>query len=675
MSQGFKKSLQNAMLLPRKSKYEKDYRRLIKEYEERAEKIEAYVNSQEIKAETSKKVTGIEIDEIIANLSSGASYDNARFYFVYDKRMGTPRSQSTRIIYEFLKDNPRAQFVYGDEDYCGVSNILPEEQKYKSPRAFRFYKPVFSPETLASFDYINAFAVKGKILNNAITRADLSNPETAMYELTIEICSEIKNLGKSDTICHIPAVFVTREIKVYPEVFEEIAKNGKCVEALREDFELRPLLFSQPEYGYLREKAMSRLQLQARNENPSVSIIIPSKDNPEMLLNLVQSMNLEAYDNVELIVVDNGSSEEAKKQIEDYLINCNFVYRYIYEEFEFNYSKMNNLGAERAKGEVLILLNDDIECADGNWIMRMASEATVEGVGCVGCKLLYPDGKIQHVGIVGGFDGPAHLFMGEDDTKKLGQGENLVNRNVLAVTGACLAVKKELYDKVGGLCEDLKVGYNDVDLCMNLYEEGYRNVLLNDVVLIHHESASRGVDAKSRFKSQRLMEEKQILKERHPELMKEDPYLGGCEDVRLEFVEKNQTTEINTEGKFGERTSNDDEGWIYSSFEKMDVLNINDKKAVATKGFAVVPGMDNMRFDFEMIFEKDGKQFIVPTQRSLRTDLAGRFKSTPNTELCGFNVCFDASELESGTYAVKMYAKDHGNVRELITDTDKTIEI
>ena len=266
--------------------------------------------------------------------------------------------------------------------------------------------------------------------------------------------------------------------------------------------------------------------------------------------------------------------------------------------------------------------------------------------------------------------------MGEEDSVKAGAGDNLVNKNVLAVTGACLAVRKELYDRVGGLYEELKVGYNDVDLCMNLYENGYRNVLLNEIKLIHHESVSRGVDAKNKIKSERLSYEKAILKNRHPSLMIVDPYEGGSADFKLAFEKEKEDLSINATGKFESRKSNDDEGWVYFSFEKFQVKITEDShKILIVKGYAVVPGIDNMRFDFDVILQKDGKQFVIPTERSLRPDLAGRFNGSENTELCGIDLRVSVDNLEEGNYRIYMYAKDHGNVREIITDTFLNIDI
>ena len=679
MPQSIKKAVQNALLKPRKKQYEKDYARLVKEYEEKAGAVNDYVSSKEVIEETAKRVKRLSIEELIGNLKEKTVYEESVFYLIYDASQGILRKESDRLIYEYTEDNPYAVIVYGDEDYFAYSGEIEGEEFYKVKRAFRYYKPIFSPETLASFDYIGAFAIEGGFLNEVLGSVEKLNASIyysgMMYELIIEACARLMSQKQENLICHIPAVLVSREIKAESTENEDsiIADTGRLL--YPEYQKIMPAL-SDEKYAPVRQKAKDRLKLIPITDDITVSIIIPSKDNPDMLISCIDRLNLAGLTRVEVIVVDNGSNEDNKKRIEEYLDKCEFETRYIYSVEEFNYSKMNNDGAKVARGEVLLLLNDDIEAEGHEWIKKMALYATNKGVGCVGCKLLYPDGKIQHVGISAGVDGPAHKFMGEDDSLKAGAGDNLVNRNVLAVTGACLAVRKELYDRVGGLNENLKVGYNDVDLCMNLFEAGYRNVILNDIKLIHHESVSRGKDAGSKLKSDRLSAEKAILKERHPSLMIVDPYEGGSADYTLRFERENEDLSINAKGKYEVLKANDDEGWIYFSFDKFEIkISASENKILVAKGFAIVPGIDNMRFDFALILQINARQYVIPIERSLRPDLAGRFNGSENTELCGIDVRASVDELEEGNYRIYMYAKDHGNVREIITDTFLNIDI
>ena len=677
MSRSLKKAVQDALLLPRKKQYDKDFNRLLKEHQKRCEDLRSYVTSDEIVKETGSVVRRLEIGELSKNLNNHVKYEYSQFFLVFDASLGILREESERTVYEYLKNNPLALMLYGDEDYFAVSKDFNDGDSIKAGRAIRFFKPCFSPDTLSSFDYINAFAVNGEVLNNVLEEFEDEyiklDKESLLYSLTIDICAKLTREKKEKSIQHISSVFVS-----FPIAIDSASKANDLNESgemLYAEFKKIPPLFSDEKYKNIRQKAIEKLDLISSNNNPSVSLIIPSKDNPDMLISCIDKLNLSGEKNVEVIVVDNGSNKENKERIEEYLNNLDFENKYIHDVYEFNYSKMNNIAAKEAKGEVLILLNDDIEASGNEWIQKIAGMATAKKAGCVGCKLVYPDGKIQHVGIAGGVDGPAHKFMGEEDEEKVGFGDNTMNKNVLAVTGACLAVRKELYEEAGGLFEDLKVGYNDVDLCMTLFEKGYRNILLNDIKLVHHESVSRGRDAKNRIKSERLYNEKEILKERHKSLMTIDPYEGGCSDFKLDFEKEYEDKTINAKGKFESRKSNDDEGWVYSSFEELKVYKEEKKKILLARGFALVPGIDNMRFDFDLILEKDDKQFVIPIKRNLRLDLAGRFNGSRNTDLCGMNIRAEADELESGTYLVKIYAKDHGNVREIITDTTQRISI
>ena len=168
MAQNFKKAVQNALLMPRKKQYEKDYIRLLKEYEDQSLAVFNYVSSKEVEEETAKVVERLSMETLVKNLKNHVVYDESRFYIIYDPTFGILRKESERLIYEYLLDNPYAVLIYGDEDYFALSADFKEEELYKARRAFRYYKPVFSPETLASFDYINAFAIEGSFLNDIL---------------------------------------------------------------------------------------------------------------------------------------------------------------------------------------------------------------------------------------------------------------------------------------------------------------------------------------------------------------------------------------------------------------------------------------------------------------------------------------------------------------------------
>lgn len=673
MAGSLKKTIQDAVLYPRKIKFNKEYLKALTEYDEAYDKIIETIKSDDNMKKVSDKVDRIHTDAFRDKVVSKELFVEDKYYVIYDSQKGILLPECETVIAEYLSDNPYALVMYGDEDYVPArQNGEGYEYVSASRRVFRYFKPCYSPETLASFNYMNVLVLKGEIINIVEDRLDTSADNAGlMYNLAFEVCAIAVECGEGANIVRIPRVLYSNRMVVSDEIYNEISSNGNGADILKNEFEALPLNCGGDEYDDIRLKGSKRLHVERTERKPSVSVIIPSKDNPVYLGKCINSLRLKNDDPVEVIIVDNGSNEANRNIIHNLLAACDFKHKYIYNEEEFNYSKMNNEGVKEASGEVLLLLNDDIEAPEGDWLQRITAEALKDGVGCVGCKLLYPDGKIQHVGIACGVDGPAHVHMGEED-RKMGYGDNLVNRNVLAVTGACLAVKKSLYEDAEGLCEELKVGYNDVDFCLKLAEEGYRNVLLNEIKLTHYESVSRGKDAADSDKAKRLREEKDSLIKRHKDYMFEDPYDGSGDDYLLD-AEKNKSDSVEILiPKTEPRKATDSEGWIYSHFDKFD---INEEQILEVSGYALVPGMDNMRFDFDMILEKEGKQTVLSYSRTLRRDVDGKFNGTENTGLSGMNFKVSLSDLESGEYAVKFYAKDHGNVREIITDVGRRITI
>ncbi len=157
MSQAIKKAVQNVMLMPRKNKYEKDYRSLLKEYEENRIRLLDYVKSEKVCLQTKEKVSILSAEEIIKN-GPDFSYETGRFYIVIDRTVGMLKEESERIVFEYVRDNPEAKMCYGDEDFFVLSGEYDERKDAHIPHAFRFFKPGYSPETLESFNYIGIFA-------------------------------------------------------------------------------------------------------------------------------------------------------------------------------------------------------------------------------------------------------------------------------------------------------------------------------------------------------------------------------------------------------------------------------------------------------------------------------------------------------------------------------------
>ena len=228
-----------------------------------------------------------------------------------------------------------------------------------------------------------------------------------------------------------------------------------------------------------------------------VSVIIPTRDRSDHLEQCVEGvLHRTDYSNIELLIVDNGSTEPATVAFLDRLTREEHRVRILRLPGPFNYSVLNNAAARAANGEVLLLLNNDIDVIESGWLREMVSQALRPDVGIVGAKLIYTDETIQHGGVVLGPRGQIthlHRFASRNDPGYRGQLS--LCRTLSAVTGACVAIRRTLFFEVGGFDEiNLQVGFNDIDLCLRLRELGYRVVWTPFAELFHVESVSRGYD-------------------------------------------------------------------------------------------------------------------------------------------------------------------------------------
>jgi GT2 family glycosyltransferase len=257
---------------------------------------------------------------------------------------------------------------------------------------------------------------------------------------------------------------------------------------------------------------------------PRVSLIIPTRDCADVLETCVRSIrNLTRYDNYEIIIVDNGSVEDRTRTLFVELAKDPEI-RILPRAEPFNFSRLNNAAAREATGTIIGLINNDIEVTDGAWLANMVALAVRPETGCVGAKLHYPDGRLQHAGVVvglGGVAGHGHRFQRADEPGYLGR-LNYVHE-VSAVTAACLLVRREVFDAVNGLDEGLTVAFNDVDFCLRVRAAGYRNVWTPQASLIHHESVSRGRDL-TPSKARRFAGEFATMHRRWGADMLADPY-------------------------------------------------------------------------------------------------------------------------------------------------------
>ena len=268
--------------------------------------------------------------------------------------------------------------------------------------------------------------------------------------------------------------------------------------------------------------------------NPLISIVIANKDHEADLRRCLTSIfDKSTYENYEIIIVENGSTEPSIQKYYGELTSGPYKDRIHVVEYKteagepFNYARVNNFGAAAAHGEYLLLLNNDTQVVSVNWMEELLMYAQRPDVAAVGAKLYYGDKTIQHAGIVIGLG--AHRTAGHTHYKQRRENLGYMGRlcyaqDVSAVTGACLMVKKRLYDEVGGLGEDFAVSLNDVDLCLKFRQKGYLNVFTPFAELYHYESASRGLDDAGE-KAQRYNQEAAHFREKWKDVLAAgDPY-------------------------------------------------------------------------------------------------------------------------------------------------------
>lgn len=403
------------------------------------------------------------------------------------------------------------QYIYSDSD------IINDNGKRENPDC----KPDYSWNTLLSFNYIgNVFAVKKQFflhrmnafIDNFGSDSKFDNYKTSLFLLSDNSAENVGHIHQ--ILAHKKADYKEEsDISDYKCLLPELKNKNVCVVTDKHNKNVQHIHYP-------------------LSENDCVSIIIPSKDNPEILKICLESIKkYTKHTKYEIVVIDNGSNEDNRNEYKKLIAEFGENASYTYERFDFNFSKMCNIGAKKATGNMLLFLNDDIEIIgqdyeDTDWLSVLAGQAKQESTGAVGAKLLYPDSSyIQHVGVIN-YESScfAHLYAKAVDDENIKAHRNYADYDCLCVTGACFMLEKAKFDKAGGFDEAFEVTHNDVDICLTLYEQGYYNVLRNDVVLFHHESFSRGDDEVDEEKNRRNMHARDMTYEKHPKLEKYDPF-------------------------------------------------------------------------------------------------------------------------------------------------------
>ena len=406
--------------------------------------------------------------------------------------------------------HPETDMIYTDEDKIDTQG------RRHSP----FFKPDWSPDTFLSLMYTCHLGVYRTALVRKIGGFREGFEGSQDYDLVLRLTE------RTDRIRHIPRVlYHWRSIPASSA--SSFDSKGYAqdagLRAVREALERRGEdAVAEPVEG-LSGRYRARYRLPGR---PLVSIVIPTRDLSALLETCLHSVfERTAYDRFEVIIVDNDSREpETRELFRRWQEREPARFRVVPMPIPFNFPALINEGVRKARGDLVLLLNNDIEVVSGDWLAEMAAQAMRPRVGAVGVKLLYRDDTVQHAGVVlgiGGVAGHSHKYLSNDRT---GYFDRLrITANYAAVTGACLMVERTKFDDAGGFDEALPVAFNDVDFCIRLLKAGYYNLCLSHPVLYHHESKTRGpedtVEKQIRFRG-----EIDLMEARWGELLKNDPF-------------------------------------------------------------------------------------------------------------------------------------------------------
>ena len=401
------------------------------------------------------------------------------------------------VLFENMKVicEKNADYVYTDEctfEGTNIFNIIT-----------RHCKPVYAIDILRANNYICHFSVFKKTLLDKAGRFRSEYDGSQDHDLILRLTE------KAENICHIPKILYYWRSHPNSVASDINAKTyaidaaKRAVEAHMERAGLKAEVESSKAFP-----TIFKFKYELK-ETPKVSILIPNKDHLGDLKKCINSiLEKSTYKDYEIIVIENNS---IKTETFDYYkeIEKDDRIRVVHYEGEFNYSKINNFGESFASGKYILLLNNDTEVISEDWIEELLMYAQRDDVAVVGGKLFYEDDTIQHAGIVIGLGSDraaGHVHYGCDKENVGYMGRLFFAQNMSAVTGACMMVKKSIYDDLGGLDEEFSVAFNDVDFCLKARQKGYLNIFTPYCEMYHYESKSRGFETtkskKNRFKKE-----------------------------------------------------------------------------------------------------------------------------------------------------------------------------
>jgi glycosyltransferase involved in cell wall biosynthesis/2-polyprenyl-3-methyl-5-hydroxy-6-metoxy-1,4-benzoquinol methylase len=408
--------------------------------------------------------------------------------------------------------NPDAEIIYSDEDKLNSEEV----------RFDHYFKPDFNPDLMRSHNMICHFGVYRRSLVEKVGGMRERYEGAQDYDLALRCLREIDPRRQ---VRHIP--WILYHWRAIPQ---STASGGEAksyamdaaLRAVRDDLEARGLRGEVTESKLI--DGMIRVRYQLPEREPLVSIIIPTRNGGRLLRQCIDSINDRTdYKHIEFIVVDNQSDEAMTLEYLAELETKQGVKVLRYDQ-PFNFSAINNFAVKHAQGELLCFMNDDIEAIAPDWLGEMVSHGLRPEIGAVGARLWYPDERLQHGGVVLGLGGVAgHAMKYTTKENKGYMGRSVLIQNYTAVTAACMLLRREVFDAVDGFdSEHLAVAFNDVDLCIRIFQAGYYNLWTPYAELFHHESASRGPEDTPE-KQLRFTGEAEYMLDKYGPLLERDP--------------------------------------------------------------------------------------------------------------------------------------------------------
>jgi len=447
---------------------------------------------------------------ISAASNSALALASGEFIVLLDHDDVLPRHALAAVVHE-LNRHPDADIVYSDEDR------IDEAGRRYDP----YFKPDWNPELFYSQNLISHLGVYRTAMVRQVGGFREGFEGSQDYEMALRVVEETQPAR----IRHIPLILYhwraipgSAALDVHQKSYATDAAR-LAVEAHFTRTGVEATIEPAPHAPYYQ-----RIRYKVPEPRPHVTIIIPTKDRADLLSTCVTSIvSRSTYRQFDVLIVDNGSSEpESHAYFERVQQDpCISVLRI---DGPFNFSRINNQAASRARGSLLCFLNNDTEVISPDWLEEMVSLAVRDGVGAVGAMLYYPSNTMQHAGVVLGLGGIAsHPHRGERRGMPGNYGRAALTQTMSAVTAACMVLRKDTFEAVGGFDETLAVAYNDVDLCLRLGARGFRNVWTPYAELYHFESVSRGDDLHD-ANLPRFLAESQAMRERWQGQLDADPY-------------------------------------------------------------------------------------------------------------------------------------------------------